>query len=417
MTIKKFIRILGPGLLYAGAAVGVSHLVQSTRAGASYGFDLVWILLIANILKYPFFEFAPRYATATGKSLIDGYRVIGKWAVILYAILTVATMFSFQAAVTIVTAGLVANIFGISLDNISLCAILLGTIMVVLIVGRYSVLDKLIKIVIVILTITTVSGLIYALNIGYTPNMDIAKSFNWHDNIDILFVIAFIGWMPAPIDLSVWHSLWSIAKKKQLGYSPKMKESLLDFNVGYIGSAFLALCFLSLGAFVMYGTGEELSHNGVDFAGQLIQLYTSSLGDWSYYIIAIAALATMVSTTLTCLDGYPRVLKLTTEILFPVKNKVNKNSNRLYWLWMIVVVAGTLILMSLFAKGMRFMVDLATTIAFITAPFFALMNYKVINDKHVPKEARPKLWLKVYGWIGILFLGAFSLFFIIWKIF
>jgi len=49
MGIRKLFKILGPGLLYAGAAIGVSHLVQSTRAGAGYGFDLIWILLIANI--------------------------------------------------------------------------------------------------------------------------------------------------------------------------------------------------------------------------------------------------------------------------------------------------------------------------------------------------------------------------------
>ncbi len=55
MTLKNLIKIMGPGLLYAGAAIGVSHLVQSTRAGASFGFELVAIILIANILKYPFF--------------------------------------------------------------------------------------------------------------------------------------------------------------------------------------------------------------------------------------------------------------------------------------------------------------------------------------------------------------------------
>jgi Mn2+/Fe2+ NRAMP family transporter len=70
---------LGPGLLWAGAAIGVSHLVQSTRAGANYGFALLWALLLANIFKYPSFKFGPRYAAATGKSLLHGYSEIGKW--------------------------------------------------------------------------------------------------------------------------------------------------------------------------------------------------------------------------------------------------------------------------------------------------------------------------------------------------
>ena len=47
---------LGPGIMFAGAAIGVSHLVQSTRAGADFGFGLIWALLLINLIKYPFFE-------------------------------------------------------------------------------------------------------------------------------------------------------------------------------------------------------------------------------------------------------------------------------------------------------------------------------------------------------------------------
>ena len=97
---------IGPGLLFAGAAIGVSHLVQSTRAGADFGFGLVWALLLVNIFKYPFFQFGPRYALATGESLLDGYKKLGKGVLVTYFILSIATMFTIQLAVTIVTAGL-----------------------------------------------------------------------------------------------------------------------------------------------------------------------------------------------------------------------------------------------------------------------------------------------------------------------
>ena len=40
--MKQVIQKLGPGLLFAGAAIGVSHLVQSTRSGADFGFGLIW---------------------------------------------------------------------------------------------------------------------------------------------------------------------------------------------------------------------------------------------------------------------------------------------------------------------------------------------------------------------------------------
>ena len=53
-SLKK----LGPGLLFAGAAIGVSHLVQSTRAGADFGWGLLWALVLSNLFKYPFFNLA-----------------------------------------------------------------------------------------------------------------------------------------------------------------------------------------------------------------------------------------------------------------------------------------------------------------------------------------------------------------------
>ena len=96
----RFLKTLGPGLLFASTAIGVSHLVQSTRAGATYGYALLWAILIANLLKYPSFEYGSRYANATGESLIDGYGRFGKWALYLYLFITVTPMFIIIAAVS-----------------------------------------------------------------------------------------------------------------------------------------------------------------------------------------------------------------------------------------------------------------------------------------------------------------------------
>ena len=112
--IKNYLKLLGPGLLFAGAAIGVSHLVQSTRAGADYGWGLLWALILVNLFKYPFFQFGPRYALATNKSLLEGYHKLGKIYLWIYFLINIATMFTIQTAVTIVTASLAANVFGVS---------------------------------------------------------------------------------------------------------------------------------------------------------------------------------------------------------------------------------------------------------------------------------------------------------------
>ncbi|MDI6402878.1 divalent metal cation transporter, partial [Balneolaceae bacterium ANBcel3] len=95
-----FMQAIGPGFLMAGAAIGVSHLVQATRAGAEYGFSLFWLLLLAVVSKYPFMQYGPRYAAATGNHLVHGYRQLGKTAYYTYVVITIGTMFIIQAAVT-----------------------------------------------------------------------------------------------------------------------------------------------------------------------------------------------------------------------------------------------------------------------------------------------------------------------------
>ena len=138
----NFLKKLGPGLLFAGAAIGVSHLVQSTRAGADFGFSLIWALILANFIKYPFFLFGPRYTLATGETLLHGYMKMNKLYLITYFLLSIVTMFTIQTAVTIVTAGLAIELFGLS-PNITIWATTITfSCVLILIIGRYRFLDR-----------------------------------------------------------------------------------------------------------------------------------------------------------------------------------------------------------------------------------------------------------------------------------
>jgi len=255
-----------------------------------------------------------------------------------------------------------------------------------------------------------------AVALAFKTELAGTQHFDWTIAVDVAFLIAFVGWMPAPLDVSVWHSTWTEEKQKNLKVKPSLKETLRDFNIGYIGTAILALGFLSLGAFVMYGSGETFSKSGLEFSSQLINMYTNSLGSWAYWLIGIAALTTMLSTTITVLDAYPRVMLATVEKLFPKKEKGNKakrSKKASYNFWMIITVVGTLVLLLLFGRSMRFMVDLATTISFVTAPILALLNYKTVTSA-IFKDKPPK-WLIIYAWIGMLSLFLFSSFYLVWK--
>jgi Mn2+/Fe2+ NRAMP family transporter len=398
-----FVKKLGPGILFAGAAIGVSHLVQSTRAGADFGIGLLWALLLVNLFKFPFFQYGPRYANATGESLLEGYKKLGINILRLYILISFATMFTIQTAVTIVTAGIASsltnNIISVEVWTIiilSLCGFLLYF-------GKYKMLDRMIKIVILILAISTVLATLFAFN-NFTYEIDYSQVLP-KNNIEIVFLIAFMGWMPAPLDISVWHSLWTIEKKKSDGIQ-KMKTTLFDFNIGYLGTILLGISFMLLGYFVMNNNNLSFSNSASVFANQLIEMYTSSFGSWAYIIIGLATFTTMFSTTITTLDASPRSMHRATQLVF---NKEFKNG---YLFWLIVLIIGTVFIFFNFISEMGTLVKIATIVSFITAPFYAIINYILISSIHTPKKHRPSKIMHLISILGVIFLLGFGVWYL-----
>ncbi len=191
-----------------------------------------------------------------------------------------------------------------------------------------------------------------------------------------------------------------------------MKEALVDFHIGYIGTTIMALFFVGLGAFVMYGTGETFSNNGVVFSSQLVALYTKTIGNWSEIIISTIVFITMMSTMLTVFDAYPRTLAGSLEILSTKFSKLNKT---IYWISGTAMAILGLSIIAFFTSGLKSLLDFATILSFLAAPVFAYINYKVVTASFMPQEHRPKNWLKFLSWFGIIFLVSFSILFIISK--
>ena len=406
MSLKQITKQLGPGLLYAGAAVGVSHLVQSTRAGAEFGYGLVWVIIIVHLVKYPFFLMGPMYAKQTGKSILSGYEEIGKWALWFFIALTATSMFAVIAAISIVTAGLAESIFKLSIDIKIWTSLVVSICISILVIGKYSVLDKLIKWIILILTLTTVVAFSFSFNVELVEKSNVTL-FNWNNSLHLMFLIAFIGWMPAPMDISIWHSVWQVEKQNTQIKNEELPKGNLDFNVGFIGTGILALLFLSLGAQIFYGSGESLASDGVKFSAQLIEIYSSLLGPWAYWIIAVAALTTMFSTIITCIDAFPRVLNETlSKLLYYPKHNY-------YMIILLTLGAGSQILIYFFMDNMKQMVDFATTVSFLTTPLIAGLS--LIAIKNGQKKGLINISPKLIYWsyASLISLSLFALFYLI----
>lgn len=402
-TCVQLWRSLGPGLLMAGAAIGVSHLMQSTRAGADYGWQLAWLVLAINLVKYPFFLFGHTYTLATGDNLLDGYRRLGRgWLTAFLLLNTVAAVASI-AGVTFLTAALLQNMAGGPLGVTGWSTAIMAVTTALLLIGHYRWLDESMKWVVIALSLATAATFLAALAHGPVGASNPAPS-PW-DLAALGFLIALMGWMPAPIELSVWQSLWIQAKTRTTGSAPTRREGLWDFNLGYALTILTALMFLGLGALVMHGTGTAFSESGAAFAGQLIRLYTATIGEWSAFWIGLAALTAMISTTSTVIDAYPRSLAVGLKTLLPT---IPTPPRLLHALTMIVCCAVALIVVFRFQSSIKAMIDWATTLSFLSAPVFAWLNYRVMTSPHLPASARPGLPLRLWCIGSLFFLIGFG---------
>jgi len=418
MNKKNLLKALGPGILFASTAIGVSHLVQSTQAGANYGFGLFWAVIIANLLKYPFFEYGSRYANATGTSIIDGYKKLGKPIIWIYFLITIVSMFMVASAVGFVTSGFMQNLLGIE-SSMTTTTILFTVCGGILVSGKFSVLDKLIKIIGIVLLISTLVAFVMTLINGPMGNKPLFDGNVFPESEDgIFFLLGLMGWMPTALDLSTWNSLWTIERIKQTGYKPTMKETLFDFNFGYLASALLSICFVTMGAYLLYGTSEVIPNDPAGFANGIVNLYTKTIGDWSYLLIAAASFSIMFGTCIAVFDGYGRAMQRTTELIFTKKQNENKKSNsKMYIATILTIVIGSFSIIEMVKTtefGIKGLVNIATTLSFIIAPIIAVFNVILVRKKHVGINT-PPVWMQISSYLGIVFLTAFSLYFLIQK--
>lgn len=410
--MSTFRKSFGPGLLWAAAAIGVSHLVQSTRAGADAGFALWWVILLALLLKYPFFEYGPRYAAATGESLVEGYLRVGRWALWLYILITVSTALIIQVAIVLFTAFLFRYVFGLTWSPSVVAALVTALCAALLFVGRFRGLDRSVKLIVALLSVSTVFAALVAV-----PRADAATLVPWpfaeRHAVAFPFLLALMGWMPSAIDISVWSSLWTLAKDRDAGSRASVRHALLDFRIGYVGTGVLAFAFVALGAGVMHGAGSGFSAQGTQFAIQLVDLYAQTLGGWLRPIVLVAVVTTMFSTALTVIDGFPRAIARSFRVAARGLDDPGRDENAVYWVAGGVLGVLTIVVIARLVGTLTAMVDFATTISFLTAPVLGYINLRAVTAPNVPLSARPGRVLLALSYTGLVLLGGTAIVYLV----
>jgi Mn2+/Fe2+ NRAMP family transporter len=400
-------RMIGPALLFAGAAIGTSHLFQSTRAGAVYGLALVVVILLACLLKYPAFRFGVDYGHSARRSLVAGYRELGLWAPVLFAAVAITIVPIIHAALAAATAGIAIAVFGLSIPVPVVGAALLGVVAAILLAGGYDWLEKVNRVLVVFLLVSTLATTAMVLpRVEWGTITDIG----WiSDPKAILFVVALAGFMPNPLDVSVAQSMWTAeAEERQVGDRPvSLAEARSAFLSGYTLTAALAVCFCIIGAGVMHPDGIAPETSAPGFAKQIIGLYSSVLGDGAAYLAAIAALSVMLTTLLAALDIGARHIATTWQQT--IGKSGEEAFNQTYRISIPLLVASAGLVLFAFTSSFTAMLDLATSAAFVGAPIIALLNHLVVTRCAMPEEERPSRVIKSLNIVAIAIMTALAI--------
>lgn len=406
------IRWLGPGLVVAATAIGASHLVLAPTAGAAFGYALLWVIPLSHLFKYPAFEFGPRWAVATGTSLLDGYaRVPGppKWALWAFLAGTVIQGVTVLAGVLAVAAAVVAA--ALPALPIPAGSLLLGLVIALLLrSGGFDGLSALSKWMLLVLGLMTATA--------FVARPPPAGDF-WSGlavpaapSASLVLLAALLGWMPTGIDVAVWHSMWALERREDWrerararARDPRpsdaertMAVGLLDMRLGYGLSLVLGVLFLSLGAEVLRPAG--LVPAGADVAITLARLYTEVLGPWVLPVFLLAAFFGMFSTAFGVLDGFPRAFAETVARL-----RDRSASRAHYWgfltVSLVLAVAETALL-----PDPVVLVTVAAVISFLLSSLLYALNHYCVTRLIPDPALRPRRWIRVWSGVGIACMAA-----------
>ena len=159
----------------------------------------------------------------------------------------------------------------------------------------------------------------------------------------------------------------------------------------------------------LYGSGTELSGNATIFADQVINLFSTHIGNWAYVFIAISAFATMYST---CLTQHDAIARVSVDIIGLLVGEHEKFKGRKYYASSILIIA-IMSIVVLYALGanMGLILAVATATSFVLAPIVGYMNLKNVLSDEVPVDQKPKRGLQLLTYLGILFLSLLSIYY------
>ena len=255
-TLGGRLRLVGPGLVIAATGVGAGDLISSLVAGTRFGTVLLWTIILGAIIKFSLVEGMGRWSMATGRTIFEGWRDLGRWATIYFVVYLFLVTFVFGAAVTSASALAVDAMFPEVLP-IWAWAVLHGIFgFVVVGIGRYSLFERVIEVFVGLMFVTVVG-----LAILLTPNLgELAVGLVPRiPEGSLLYALGVIGGVSGTFTLASYPYWVRERGWRRSTWIPMMRTDLI---VGYVVTALFMISMLVIGTEFLFGTGTTINGSG-----------------------------------------------------------------------------------------------------------------------------------------------------------
>ncbi|MCD9902304.1 Nramp family divalent metal transporter [Streptomyces sp. MT29] len=246
-------KYIGPGIVVAATGVGAGDLVATLIAGSKFGYTLMWAAVIGCVVKISLAEAAGRWHLATGRTLFDGWRSIGAWTTVYFAIYVVVWGFIYGATAMSSSALPIVALFPDG-PGLKFWAIVTGLIGLAFVwFNRYAVFEK---------VMTVLIGIMFVVVVYVAARVvpDVGASFAGLVPVlpdgSLLYTLGLIGGVGGTITMAA-YGYWVNAK----GWSNSswMKVMRLDNRVAYITTGIFVVAMLIVGAELLHASQIALT--------------------------------------------------------------------------------------------------------------------------------------------------------------
>ncbi|WP_037175073.1 Nramp family divalent metal transporter [Rhodococcoides fascians] len=245
-------KVVGPGLVVAATGIGAADLVATLVAGSRYGYALLWVIIVGVVMKVVLVEGAGRYTLASGNTIFQGWRSLGKWTTVYFAPYIVIWGFVYGAAAMSSSALPIVALFpALDLKVVAIASGLLGFALIWL--GSYGFFEKIITVFVGIMFVTVIGAAVVAV-----PNVPavIKGIVPTIPDGSIVYVLGLAGGVGGTITLAA-YGYWL----REKGWiTPKfMRVMRIDNSMAYVISGIFVLAMLIVGAELLYSSQIAIS--------------------------------------------------------------------------------------------------------------------------------------------------------------